>query len=486
MRTSSPLHLSQAIADLFVVGATWVAVLMVAGPGQGQLDPRPGLLLAAAASLACVTGLAMAGAYARAASGLRALALARLVRGVPIPAVTVLVLVTPLRVTVSLSRVVAGATWTLVALAVTHSAFDRWLARRRRQGRFLQPMLLVGNSRAAHDLYQHLATRPDTGYRLVGFVADFGTPHEPPLTLDDLGSTADAVKIARSRGACGLLIEQGALPRAQLARLVRAAFGAGLSIQIFGGIANLDHRRVHPVPVAHEPLLHIEPPHHGPIQLVAKRTVDVAIGATALILAAPVLLAAAAAIRLGDRGPALFRQQRVGRDGHLFTVLKFRTMTTDADSRKAQLRAANERDDGPLFKLRDDPRVTTIGRILRRTSIDELPQLFNVLAGHMSLVGPRPALPEEVATFDEELRGRARVRPGITGLWQIEARDNPAFHPYRQLDLFYADNWTPTLDLAILLATVPSVIRHAWKGAMSRRGPSQHHRGGSVQIEVAS
>jgi lipopolysaccharide/colanic/teichoic acid biosynthesis glycosyltransferase len=130
--------------------------------------------------------------------------------------------------------------------------------------------------------------------------------------------------------------------------------------------------------------------------------------------------------------------------------------------------------------------VTTIGRILRRTSIDELPQLFNVLAGHMSLVGPRPALPEEVATFDEELRGRARVRPGITGLWQIEARDNPAFHPYRQLDLFYADNWTPTLDLAILLATVPSVIRHAWKGAMSRRGPSQHHRGGSVQIEVAS
>ena len=154
----------------------------------------------------------------------------------------------------------------------------------------------------------------------------------------------------------------------------------------------------------------------------------------------------------------LFRQQRVGHIGRHFTLFKLRTMVPDAESKLIDLTTDNDRDGGPLFKLRHDPRVTRIGRLLRATSLDELPQLLNVLRGDMSLVGPRPALPSEVAHFDDELRERGRMMPGITGLWQVEARDDPSFSSYRRLDLFYVDNWSIGLDLAILASTVTAVL----------------------------
>jgi lipopolysaccharide/colanic/teichoic acid biosynthesis glycosyltransferase len=153
----------------------------------------------------------------------------------------------------------------------------------------------------------------------------------------------------------------------------------------------------------------------------------------------------------------LFRQRRVGLHGEVFELRKLRTMGVDAESRLEEVRAGNERS-GPLFKLRRDPRVTPVGRVLRATSIDELPQLVDVLAGRLSLVGPRPALPSEVAEFDPALLGRHDVLPGITGLWQVEARHNPSFDAYRHLDLYYVENWNLQLDLLILLATVKTVI----------------------------
>ena len=199
-------------------------------------------------------------------------------------------------------------------------------------------------------------------------------------------------------------------------------------------------------------------------QLVVKRAMDVVLGVVAGILALPVLLVAAAAIKLGDRGPLLFRQERVGYLGRPFVVYKLRTMVPDAEERLVDLTFANEREGGPLFKLTQDPRRTKIGRILERTSLDELPQLINVLRGDMSLVGPRPALPHEVAQFDEELLGRQRVLPGITGLWQVEGRENPAFDVYRRLDLFYVENWSVGFDLAILMSTFQSVLmRLLWR-----------------------
>ena len=156
--------------------------------------------------------------------------------------------------------------------------------------------------------------------------------------------------------------------------------------------------------------------------------------------------------------PAIFRQVRVGKDGQPFTLFKLRTMVPDAEQQLVDVTSVNQRAGGPLFKAKRDPRRTRVGRILEMTSLDELPQLLNVLRGDMSLVGPRPALPHEVAQFDDELLGRHRVQPGITGLWQVEARDKPDFEIYRRLDLFYVENWSIGLDLAIMFSTVCSVL----------------------------
>ena len=175
-------------------------------------------------------------------------------------------------------------------------------------------------------------------------------------------------------------------------------------------------------------------------------------GISCLFAFSPLLAAIAIAIKIGDHGPVLFRQVRVGRDGARFEMFKFRTMVVDAEQRQAELQALNERD-GPLFKIAADPRITAVGRFLRRTNLDELPQLFNVLAGSMSLVGPRPALPTEVATFSSEWRSRERVKPGITGPWQLQAGNDPSFESYRRLDEEYITNWTVGGDVRIIVAT---------------------------------
>ena len=196
---------------------------------------------------------------------------------------------------------------------------------------------------------------------------------------------------------------------------------------------------------------------------------DVVLATVMLLLALPVLLAAAMAIKVHDRGPVLFRQQRVGKDGKRFRLYKLRTMVPGAEQLLVPLRPENRRD-GPLFKLVHDPRVTRVGHFLRAASIDELPQLVNVLKGDMSLVGPRPALPEEVVQFDDELLERLRVLPGVTGLWQVEARDDPSFERYRRYDLHYLEHWSLTLDATILVATVGVVAR---RSARALRRPSR-------------
>jgi lipopolysaccharide/colanic/teichoic acid biosynthesis glycosyltransferase len=201
---------------------------------------------------------------------------------------------------------------------------------------------------------------------------------------------------------------------------------------------------------------------------------DVVLGAFVFVVTAPLVLIAAGLILVTDGRPVLYRQVRVGRDGRPFTLLKLRTMCRDAEARLDELQDANDRTDGPLFKMTADPRVTTVGRILRASSIDELPQLVNVLRGEMSLVGPRPALAKEVEQFDVELQGRFRMRPGISGLWQVEARDNPSFRVYRHLDLFYLENWTLTHDLAILVATVELLVGRTIARACAHLGRRRH------------
>ena len=188
-----------------------------------------------------------------------------------------------------------------------------------------------------------------------------------------------------------------------------------------------------------------------------KATLDVVLAAILLVFVSPLLLVLMIAVRLDSAGPALFRQVRVGKDGQRFEVLKLRTMVCGAEDLKAGLLAANEYD-GVLFKIRHDPRVTRFGALLRRSSMDELPQLLNVLRGEMSLVGPRPSLPVEVAAMDEETMRRFAVRPGMTGLWQVSGRSNLPWSEAKALDTYYADNWTVSGDLLILLRTAKAVV----------------------------
>jgi lipopolysaccharide/colanic/teichoic acid biosynthesis glycosyltransferase len=192
-------------------------------------------------------------------------------------------------------------------------------------------------------------------------------------------------------------------------------------------------------------------------QHLAKRMLDLTVAVAALVLSLPVLVGAVLAVKATSPGPALFRQRRVGRDGRPFTILKLRTMVADAEARRDDVLHLNEAD-GPLFKISADPRVTPVGRVLRKLSIDELPQLVNVVRGDMSVVGPRPALPSEVAEWAPELHDRLLVRPGITGLWQVSGRSDCSFDDYVRYDLEYVDTWTVTTDLAILARTVPLVL----------------------------
>ena len=192
-------------------------------------------------------------------------------------------------------------------------------------------------------------------------------------------------------------------------------------------------------------------------RMAAKRLLDVVVAGLALVFLSPVVLLAVLVIKRDSPGPALFRQRRIGRHGRPFTIYKLRTMVVDAETLRAALLHRNEAD-APLFKLTVDPRVTRVGRVLRKLSIDEVPQLVNVLLGHMSLVGPRPALPEEAADWPLELHDRLRVRPGITGLWQVNGRSDCTFDDYARYDLQYVTDWSLAKDLAILVRTVPVVL----------------------------
>ena len=247
-------------------------------------------------------------------------------------------------------------------------------------------------------------------------------------------------------------------------------------MQLSTGLQGIDHRRLRASTVGYEPVLYLERPDTERWRTHAKRAIDLVFASVVLVLVAPFLVVAAALIKLGDRGPVLFRQERIGRNGRRFDVLKLRTMRVDAEAQLEELAARNERT-GPLFKLENDPRVTPIGRILRATSFDEIPQLFNVLRGQMSLVGPRPALAAEFEQFDDELQLRQQLTPGVTGLWQLEARDNPSFRTYRRFDLYYLRNWSISLDLMILLLTVFAVtiraLREIARFLFHRRDPDR-------------
>jgi exopolysaccharide biosynthesis polyprenyl glycosylphosphotransferase len=356
-----------------------------------------------------------------------------------------------------------------VFVALSRRLFAGTLRAMRLRGRCLDPVLVVGNDAEAASVAMRLQEHPEFGFRVCGLMAEKKPAMVAAGTVPLLGPPSATLQVARRVGATGTVMSAGGLSSAERNSLVRRLMRAGLYVQVSAGLSGIAHTRLRPVPLGFQPFFGVEHIALGRTQLLAKRTLDLVIAPLVLLLAAPVLILAAVLIKLHDRGPIVFRQERVGQDGRPFMLFKLRTMSVDAEERRASLLGRNERK-GPLFKVTDDPRVTPIGRILRATSIDELPQLMNVILGQMTLVGPRPALPDEVAQFDEQLLERHRMTPGITGMWQVEARDDPSFESYRMFDMFYVENWSFSLDLAIIFSTATAVILRAVRQVGARAG----------------
>ncbi|HET9692449.1 MAG TPA: sugar transferase [Acidimicrobiales bacterium] len=345
----------------------------------------------------------------------------------------------------------------------------RWVAGRvlaafRSRGRALNSMVLAGDAASVARFTVHLRRRPEHGYRVVAACLGLTPAGGSPDALDDvpvLGTSDEVVAHARRLQVDTVaVVGHGSFADTTLQQVAWELERSGITLLVAPDVADLAGPRIRVTPVTGLPLLHISEPRVGGVAQAIKNGYERCLAALFLLVMSPLLLAATIAIKLDSPGPVFFRQERVGRDGHLFGMVKFRSMVHGADAMKAALAAANEYD-GALFKIRSDPRVTRVGRVLRKYSVDELPQLWNVVRGHMALIGPRPCLAAEAGRFTPAAHRRFRVRPGLTGLWQVSGRSDLPWEEAVRLDLYYVENWSPSMDLRILVRTVRVVVRGA-------------------------
>ncbi len=336
----------------------------------------------------------------------------------------------------------------------------RWQLRRlRARGLCAKRVVVVGRGAAVTELATRLRRESYAGLEIVAACV---TPESRELVAGALGVPVggldEVADTAARLGADTVAVTSASETAAEyLRRLSWQLEGSGVELLVAPGLIEVAGPRLHIRPFEGLPLLSVEQPRFEGWGRWVKGGVDRVVAALALLLLSPVLLGLALTIRLDAPGPVLYRQERVGVNGRRFTMLKFRSMVVDAESRLQGLEAANTAD-GLLFKMRVDPRVTRVGRWLRRLSLDELPQLVNVLGGSMSLVGPRPPLPREVAQYDSSVSRRLLVKPGLTGLWQISGRSDLSWEEAVRLDLRYVENWSLALDALILVKTVRAVL----------------------------
>jgi exopolysaccharide biosynthesis polyprenyl glycosylphosphotransferase len=338
----------------------------------------------------------------------------------------------------------------------------RHLRRSRAKGRCLQNVLVAGHEWSVLDLVAELRSNPDAGLNVVGAcvpggqgsrrMSEAGVP-----VVGDLASVVNAVtKLQVDVLAVTTCVEFGG---PELRQVCWALENMDVDVVVAPALIEVTGPRLHIRPVAGLPLLHVEKPEFTGVRRVMKGVFDRVMATTGLLLVSPLMIAIWLGVRLTSPGPAFFKQERIGLRGEPFTMLKFRSMHVDAEARLAAIRDLNENADGLLFKIRDDPRVTRVGRFLRRYSLDELPQLINVVRGDMSLVGPRPPLPSEVELYPDDVRRRLLVRPGVTGLWQVSGRSDLTWEESVRLDLRYVENWSLFYDFAILWQTLFAVVR---------------------------
>ncbi|MBK7822184.1 MAG: sugar transferase [Tessaracoccus sp.] len=296
------------------------------------------------------------------------------------------------------------------------------------------------------------------GYEMVGAVTTADIT-ETPSGLQVLGTVKDVVELVERSGIQTVIFAEGSFPDSQhFKRMAWELEEHSAQMIVAPALSDISASRLATRPVGGLPLMYVERPQALNASRWAKRLFDIVGSGILLLVAGPIIAIVALLIKLEDRGPIFFQQTRVGRRGEEFQCLKVRSMVVDAEARKAELEAQNESEGKVLFKMARDPRITRVGAFIRRFSIDELPQLWNVFRGDMSLVGPRPALPKEVALYDRDAERRLDVRPGLTGLWQVSGRSDLPWDETVRLDAYYVDNWSFMQDLTIMLRTARAVV----------------------------
>ncbi len=381
-------------------------------------------------------------------------------------------------------RLVTAGVWTLAAAAVlalvtgshvlraaalavpvstaagclVHLLARRVLHELRHNGLCLQHSVAIGLERSVAELIR--TTRRD---RVGGFdIVAACVSRTSADRIEDVpvwGTPLDALRVIRRSGADTVILTAWSdVSQDELRRLSWDLEGSGIQLLVAPRLTAVAVPRVHVRTVGGMPLLHVDEPEFRGVRRVAKAGLDYGLTLAAMAVLAVPMLVVALLVRFTSPGPVLFRQERIGKHGRPFTMHKFRSMYVDAEARRVELDHLNEHEGGPMFKLKDDPRVTPVGRLLRRFSLDELPQLFDVLARRMSLVGPRPPLSQEVAQYEDDARRRLLVKPGITGLWQVSGRSDLSWEDTVRLDLHYVENWSLGLDLSIIARTVAAVV----------------------------
>lgn len=351
----------------------------------------------------------------------------------------------------------------LVLLWLGRGAWRVWLRQQRSAGRYSSSVVLVGSSRSVEHIYRELVRATGAGYLVVGVcipedlasdrVSGWGVPVFENITVDAVPG------ILNRTGADTVIITSSDhLPPEQIRQLSWSLEPRRQHLVMAPSLTDISGPRIHMRPVAGLPLVHIETPRFEGSKQARKRALDIVGSLSLIAVLMPLIASVALAVKLTSSGPLFYRQTRIGINGKPFGMIKFRSMVVNAHDQLAELLAAQGTSGTPLFKITDDPRITPIGRFMRKYSIDEVPQLFNVLRGDMSLVGPRPQVAGEVELYDEAARRRLNVKPGMTGLWQVSGRSTLSWEDAIRLDLYYVENWSFTGDLALLARTVQAVV----------------------------
>ena len=339
----------------------------------------------------------------------------------------------------------------------------RWLVRRSELGLALSRVIVVGTRAEVEYVVRRVRKNSGAAYSVVGAVVEGGMPGERSLGIPMSDDLDDVAARAAFLGADAVIVAGTPSGRPDYVHdLAWSLEGTATDLILATNLANVAGPRIHLRPVEGLPLIHVEIPQFEGAKHAFKRIFDIAVAGASTVILAPLFVVLAVLIKLDSPGPVLFTQERVGRDGKSFTMFKFRSMVTTAESELASLLARNE-GAGALFKLREDPRVTRVGRFIRKHSLDEFPQLLNILRGDMSIVGPRPPLPREVRDYEDHVHRRLYIRPGLTGMWQINGRSTLDWEESVKLDLYYVENWSLVGDLIIIWRTLREV--HSPMGA---------------------